>query len=165
MITALGPRLGLGLRLDFGSQVWFVQYFSEKKVIVSPGSWQSPKKYTRGVTSQFPADFWFDMTDGAGNCATARASLSLEDLENEMRRAIPRPVHHNEFFSQRWAIFAPPLFFARLPAIRSAPQRGRTAKVKALLGRVLSEGQLRHQAQQPSTSLRRGAARGLCGGK
>ena len=36
MITALGPRLGLGLRLDFGSQVWFVQYFSEKKVIVSP---------------------------------------------------------------------------------------------------------------------------------
>ena len=27
--TALGPRLGLGLRLDFGSQVWFVQYFSE----------------------------------------------------------------------------------------------------------------------------------------
>jgi len=34
MITALGPRLGLGLRLDFGSQVWFVQYFSEKKVIV-----------------------------------------------------------------------------------------------------------------------------------
>ena len=30
MITALGPRLGLGLRLDFGSQVWFVQYFSEK---------------------------------------------------------------------------------------------------------------------------------------
>ena len=32
--TALGPRLGLGLRLDFGSQVWFVQYFSEKKVIV-----------------------------------------------------------------------------------------------------------------------------------
>ena len=37
MITALGPRLGLGLRLDFGSQVWFVQYFSEKKVIVSPG--------------------------------------------------------------------------------------------------------------------------------
>ena len=56
---------------------------------------------TRGVTSQFPADFWFDMTDGAGNCATARASLSLEDLENEMRRAIPRPVHHNEFFSQR----------------------------------------------------------------
>jgi hypothetical protein len=38
MITALGPRLGLGLRLDFGSQVWFVQYFSEKKVIVSPGS-------------------------------------------------------------------------------------------------------------------------------
>ena len=120
---------------------------------------------TRGVTSQFPADFWFDMTDGAGNCATARASLSLEDLENEMRRAITRPVHHNEFFSQRWAIFAPPLFFARLPAIRSAPQRGRTAKVKALLGRVLSEGQLRHQAQQPSTSLRRGAARGLCGGK
>ena len=105
------------------------------------------------------------MTDGAGNCATARASLSLEDLENEMRRAIPRPVHHNEFFSQRWAIFAPPLFFARLPAIRSAPQRGRTAKVKALLGRVLSEGQLRHQAQQPSTSLRRGAARGLCGRK
>ena len=72
---------------------------------------------TRGVTSQFPADFWFDMTDGAGNCATARASLSLEDLENEMRRAIPRPVHHNEFFSQRWAIFAPPLFFARLPAL------------------------------------------------
>ena len=101
------------------------------------------------------------MTDGAGNCATARASLSLEDLDNEMRRAIPRPVHHNEFFSQRWAIFAPPLFFARLPAIRSAPQRGRTAKVKALLGRVLSEGQLRHQAQQPSTSLRRGAARGV----
>ena len=34
MITALGPRLGLGLGLDFGSQVWFVQYFSEKKVIV-----------------------------------------------------------------------------------------------------------------------------------
>ena len=33
MITALGPRRGLGLRLDFGSQVWFVQYFSEKKVI------------------------------------------------------------------------------------------------------------------------------------
>ena len=57
------------------------------------------------------------MTDGAGNCATARASLSLEDLENEMRRAITRPVHHNEFFSQRWAIFAPPLFFARLPAL------------------------------------------------
>ena len=38
MITALGPRLGLGLRLDFGSQVWFVQYFSEKSVIVSPAS-------------------------------------------------------------------------------------------------------------------------------
>ena len=37
MITALGARLGLGLRLDFRSQVWFVQYFSEKKVIVSPG--------------------------------------------------------------------------------------------------------------------------------
>ena len=37
MITALGPRLGLGLRLDFGSQVWFVQYFSEKKVIVLYG--------------------------------------------------------------------------------------------------------------------------------
>ena len=36
--TALGPRLGLGLRLDFGSQVWFVQYFSEKKVIVLYGS-------------------------------------------------------------------------------------------------------------------------------
>ena len=35
--TALGPRLGLGLRLDFGSQVWFVQYFSEKKVIVLYG--------------------------------------------------------------------------------------------------------------------------------
>ena len=34
--TALGPRLGLGLRLDFGSQVWFVQYFSENLVVVSP---------------------------------------------------------------------------------------------------------------------------------
>ena len=34
MITALGPRLGLGLRLDFGSQVWFVQYFSENLVVV-----------------------------------------------------------------------------------------------------------------------------------
>ena len=32
--TALGPRLGLGLRLDFGSQVWFVQYFSENLVVV-----------------------------------------------------------------------------------------------------------------------------------
>ena len=32
--TALGPRLGLGLRLDFGSQVWFVQYFSENFVVV-----------------------------------------------------------------------------------------------------------------------------------
>ena len=46
MITALGPRLGLGLRLDLGSQVWFVQsvqYFSEKKVIVSPDAGdQSP---------------------------------------------------------------------------------------------------------------------------
>ena len=42
MITALGPRLGLGLRLDFGSQVWFVQYFSEKKVIVLyVGTWYS----------------------------------------------------------------------------------------------------------------------------
>ena len=39
MITALGPRLGLGLRLDFGSQVWFVQYFSEKKVIVVAPLW------------------------------------------------------------------------------------------------------------------------------
>ena len=36
--TALGPRLGLGLRLDFGSQVWFVQYFSENLVVVSPVS-------------------------------------------------------------------------------------------------------------------------------
>jgi hypothetical protein len=35
MITALGPRLGLGLRLDFGSQVWFVQYFSEKRSLSS----------------------------------------------------------------------------------------------------------------------------------
>ena len=34
--TALGPRLGLGLRLDFGSQVWFVQYLSENLVVVSP---------------------------------------------------------------------------------------------------------------------------------
>ena len=32
--TALGPRLGLGLGLDFGSQVWFVQYFSENLVVV-----------------------------------------------------------------------------------------------------------------------------------
>ena len=41
MITALGPRLGLGLRLDFGSQVWFVQYFSENLVVVlyAPGRW------------------------------------------------------------------------------------------------------------------------------
>ena len=36
--TALGPRLGLGLRLDFGSQVWFVQYFSENLVVVSPAN-------------------------------------------------------------------------------------------------------------------------------
>jgi len=35
--TALGPRLGLGLRLDFGSQVWFVQYFSENLVVVLYG--------------------------------------------------------------------------------------------------------------------------------
>ena len=45
MITALGPRLGLGLGLDFGSQVWFVQYFIEKKVIVSPAA----KHVTRGL--------------------------------------------------------------------------------------------------------------------
>ena len=32
--TALGPRLGLGLRLDFGSQVWFVQYLCENLVVV-----------------------------------------------------------------------------------------------------------------------------------
>ena len=47
MITALGPRLGLGLRLDFGSQVWFVQYFSEKKVIVLYATYpalQGPKQ-------------------------------------------------------------------------------------------------------------------------
>jgi len=43
MITALGPRLGLGLRLDFGSQVWFVQYFSEKKVIVVAPLWLALK--------------------------------------------------------------------------------------------------------------------------
>ena len=42
MITALGPRLGLGLRLDFGSQVWFVQYFSEKKVIVLYAGCRNP---------------------------------------------------------------------------------------------------------------------------
>ena len=38
--TALGPRLGLGLRLDFGSQVWFVQYFSENLVVVSPAGFE-----------------------------------------------------------------------------------------------------------------------------
>ena len=34
MITALRLRLGLGLRLDFGSQVWFVQYLLENLVVV-----------------------------------------------------------------------------------------------------------------------------------
>ena len=45
--TALGPRLGLGLRLDFGSQVWFVQYLSEKKVIVSPAAAQENDPHTQ----------------------------------------------------------------------------------------------------------------------
>jgi hypothetical protein len=40
--TALGPRLGLGLRLDFGSQVWFVQYFSENLVVVLYASFRRP---------------------------------------------------------------------------------------------------------------------------
>ena len=47
--TALGPRLGLGLRLDFGSQVWFVQYFSENLVVVSPAF--------RGQASQVKSRF------------------------------------------------------------------------------------------------------------
>ena len=46
--TALGPRLGLGLRLDFGSQVWFVQYFSENLVVVLYAScrrgWRQERK-------------------------------------------------------------------------------------------------------------------------
>ena len=49
MITALGPRLGLGLRLDFGSQVWFVQYFSEKKVIDLFSFNRSSKTFGRTV--------------------------------------------------------------------------------------------------------------------
>ena len=93
------------------------------------------KPDTRGVTSQFPADFWFDMTDGAGNCATARASLSLEDLENEMRRAITRPVHHNEFFSQRWAIFAPPPVFCPTPGDPIGTTTGPDSKSKGTTGK------------------------------
>ena len=75
------------------------------------------------------------MTDGAGNCATARASLSLEDLENEMRRAIPRPVHHNEFFSQRWAIFAPPPVFCPTPGALIGTKTGPDSKSKGTTGK------------------------------
>ena len=50
MITALGPRLGLGLRLDFGSQVWFVQYFSEKKVIVLYASFPDKRRRQQFLT-------------------------------------------------------------------------------------------------------------------
>ena len=44
--TALGPRLGLGP--DFGSQVWFVQYFSENLVVVLYGG--LPRKSPSGET-------------------------------------------------------------------------------------------------------------------
>jgi len=47
--TALGPRLGLGLRLDFGSQVWFVQYFSENLVVVSPAKGPKYEHHRNGT--------------------------------------------------------------------------------------------------------------------
>ena len=64
MITALGPRLGLGLRLDFGSQVWFVQYFSEKKVIVSPE--QLPLGTAPEIMNTFFTHLGFSLDHEAG---------------------------------------------------------------------------------------------------
>ena len=58
MITALGPRLGLGLRLDFGSQVWFVQYISENLVVVSPvGVPPRPYETRSGRSGRFGSAF------------------------------------------------------------------------------------------------------------